>query len=157
MNKHKNAIRSGITLLAVYLITSFHHVYGAVLYDTPWRTHIAYQGASWLVVSYVLLLICIRWDRLWLRWIYAIISGFFFVLAIGLYEGFYNHILKNILYFIGLAEETLLSMYPPPKYELPNDWLFELSGILTFGVSVWCFLTLVNYVRNGSLVQKTIG
>lgn len=146
MKKHRKAVLSGIALLAVYLTTSIHHVYGAVLYDTPWRTHIAYQGASWLMGSYVLLLICVKWKKIWLRWIYAIVSGFFFVLAIGLYEGLYNHVLKNILYFVGVANATLMKMYPPPKYELPNDVLFEITGVFTFVVSMWCAIKMKDYL-----------
>ena len=133
--------------LAVYLTTSIHHVYGAWLYETTWRNHIAYQGFTWLLVSYGILLLAIRFKRKWIKWAFIIFAGFFFVGAIGLYEGLYNHVLKNILYFIGMDENMLLNMYPPPKYELPNDWLFELSGIITCVIAYWCLLTMIRYLK----------
>lgn len=137
-----------ISILAVYLITSIHHIYGAWFYDTPWRNHIAYQGFTWLVLSYAILLVAWKWDKNWLKWVFVLFSGFFFVLAIGVYEGFYNHVLKNILYFSGMDSATLSTMYPPPKYELPNDLLFEVTGIITFVVCIWCFKTMVRFIKS---------
>ncbi|WP_420318886.1 hypothetical protein [Ekhidna sp.] len=128
-------------------MTSLHHIYGAWLYDTPWRNHIAYQGFTWLLISYAILIIHHKWRRYWIKWVFVIVSGFFFVLAIGVYEGFYNHLLKNILYFSGFSIEILSQMYPPPKYELPNDLIFEITGIMTFAICIWCFRTMVNYLK----------
>ena len=136
-----------LSTLAVYLITSIHHVYGAWLYDTPWRTHIAYQGFTWLLVCYLIMVIYINWSKRLLVWAYIVVAGFFFVGAIGFFEGAYNHVLKNILYFGGLSEDTLHLMYPPPKYLLPNDWFFEISGVLTLFISLWCMRTMIEWVR----------
>lgn len=137
-----------LSTLAVYLITSIHHVYGAWLYDTPWRTHIAFQGFTWLLISYTIMLIYINWRKRFLMWAFIVIAGFFFVGAIGLFEGAYNHVLKNILYFGSLSEDTLHTMYPPPKYLLPNDWVFEISGIFTFFVSLWCLKSMIDWVKS---------
>ncbi len=136
-----------LSTIAVYLITSLHHVYGAWLYDTPWRMHIAYQGFTWLLLSFTIMFIYINWRKRFLIWGYIIIAGFFFVGAIGFFEGGYNHILKNLLYFGGMSVEALHKMYPPPKYLLPNDWSFEVSGVLTFFVSLWCLKTMITWVK----------
>ena len=136
-----------LSVLAVYLITSAHHVYGAWLYATPWRNHIAYQGFTWLLLSYLIMLIFLFWRKRFLMWVFNVFAGFFFIGAIGFYEGFYNHVLKNILYFSGLNVETLHRMYPPPKYLLPNDLLFEITGILTFGIGLWCLDTTVKWMK----------
>ncbi len=136
-----------LAVLLVYLMTSLHHVYGAWLYDTPWRNHIAYQGFTWLLVSYAIMLVYVRWRKRLFMWLFVLFAGFFFIGAIGLYEGAYNHLLKNILYFGGLDVATLHKMYPPPKYLLPNDWLFEITGVLTFAVSLWCLVMMVRWVR----------
>ncbi len=143
----RSFIKVSLSILAVYLTTSIHHVYGAWLYSTPWRNHIAYQGLTWLLISYGILLLTIRWNRQWIKWLFVLFSGFFFIGAIGLYEGFYNHVVKNMLYFIGFGESLLLKMYPPPKYELPNDLTFELSGVFTFIVCVWCYRTMVDFIK----------
>lgn len=136
-----------VSILSVYLITSLHHIYGAWLYETPWRNHIAYQGFTWLIISYVILLISIQWKKYFIKWIFVLFAGFFFVGAIGFYEGLYNHVLKNILHFLNVDHDLLKTMYPPPKYELPNDLLFEVSGVLTFFISMWCLKTMIRYLR----------
>ncbi len=137
-----------LSTIAVYLITSIHHIYGARLYSTPWRNHIATQGLTWLVASLLILWTFVKWRRKLLLWLFVLISGFFFIGAIGFFEGGYNHVLKNALYFAGVDQTTLLNMYPPPRYELPNDWLFELSGIFTFIVCMWCLKTYVLMVKD---------
>lgn len=145
--RNKSIINVSLSILAVYVTTSAHHLYGAWLYETPWRNHIAYQGFTWLIVSYLILLPTLKWSFTWIKWIFVLFAGFFFVGAIGFYEGFYNHVLKNILYFGGVERGVLLRMYPPPKYELPDDFLFELSGVFTFFVSLWCLSTMIKFLR----------
>lgn len=143
-HSHRNV---ALSILAVYLITSVHHVYGAWLYETPWRNHIAYQGFTWLMISYVILLISHKWNYQLIKWIFIAFAGFFFVGAIGFYEGLYNHILKNIMHFAGVNHELMVKLYPPPKYELPNDFLFEFSGIATFVICMWCLRTMINFLK----------
>ena len=140
--------RHALSLMTVYLITAVHHAYGAWLYQTPWRNHIVYQGFTWLLASYLMLLIYVWWKKIWIKWIYLLFSGFFFIGAIGFYEGLYNHLLKNLLWIIGINSGTLLRLYPPPKYELPNDFFFELTGILTIAACWWCLLVTFEFTRH---------
>jgi hypothetical protein len=39
-------------------------------------------------------------------------------------------VLKDALFLAGAPRTLLLQMFPPPTYELPNDAVFELSGVL---------------------------
>lgn len=133
-----------LSILAVYLTTSIHHLYGAWLYDTPWRAHIATQGISFLLVSVAFLMLYHFTKKKVFYWLLLAVAGFFFVLAIGVFEGGYNHVLKNILFFGGMNHDLLHTLYPPPKYELPNDLLFEVSGGFTFFISMYCARTLLS-------------
>ena len=64
-------------------------------------------------------------------------AAFVFPFAmIGLYEGGYNHVLKNVLYFGGASPELLAALFPPPAYELPDSALFEVSGIAQLAPAV---------------------
>jgi hypothetical protein len=119
---------------AVLALTSLHHVYGAIRYDTPWRYH-AVQLAA------VTLLVMLGADRvgrarsdatmgriaervLWsVSWLVPI-------LLIGGFEGLYNHVVKDALYFAGLPDPWMTTLFPPPAYEMPNDLAFETTGIL---------------------------
>lgn len=142
--------RVALACAAVYATTALHHVYGAWLYATPWRNHIAYQGFTWLIISLAILGAAIFWKSRVLKWIFVLFAGFFFVGAIGFYEGLYNHLLKNLLYFAGMDLSTLHWMYPPPKYELPNDLLFEVSGVLTLAICMWCLREMIRFLKRPS-------
>ncbi|QSQ13459.1 hypothetical protein [Myxococcus landrumensis] len=115
-------------------MTSVHHVYGALLYETPWRLHmVAVSALTALGLVGSLLFFRARQEG----GLGAAALGFFALLTlalpvgmIGTYEGLYNHVLKNILFFGGASTPLLHTLFPPPMYELPNDFFFELTGNL---------------------------
>lgn len=136
--------------LGVLLLTSVHHVYGAFVYHTPWRLHVA--PVAGLIAA------AIVGTRLVLRrhsddaaghiafWAFAGITLVFPVAAIGFFEGGYNHVLKNALYFAGAPTSVMVRLFPPPTYELPNDAFFELTGVmqaLLGAVTCWLLYRLV--------------
>ncbi|WP_437733287.1 hypothetical protein [Sorangium sp. So ce1335] len=49
---------------------------------------------------------------------------------IGVYEGFYNHVLKDALYFLAPGSRAFVRLFPPPLYEVPDNALFEITGVL---------------------------
>ena len=63
----------------------------------------------------------------WLYWMVTLVPS---LGLIGLFEGIYNHVLKNILYFTGSSRAILDNLFQPGIYEMPNDFLFEFTGIL---------------------------
>jgi peroxiredoxin len=69
------------------------------------------------------------------------------VLSIGLFEGLYNHVLKNILFLSGAPASVLLRMFPPPTYELPNDAGFEVSGVAQVIPAAFTALALLRFAR----------
>jgi hypothetical protein len=73
---------------------------------------------------------------MWLFWLYAIVAGGGFGVLVGGFEGFYNHLLKNIFYFAGAGKNTLQLMFPSPTYEMPNNFLFEATGIMQTGLGM---------------------
>lgn len=125
---------AGASALAVLALTAAHHLYGAWRFDTPWRAHVAHVAllsaiamaaclgtaraassralGSWAVNAFVglVLLICGIW--------------------LGLYEGGYNHGIKNLAHAAGLPDELLRRFFPAGLYEPPGDLVFELSGVL---------------------------
>ena len=118
---------------ALMIVTSIHHVYGAVVYDTPWRLHIlmvsipviifTVAGSNFLIKREVPgknLLLLLYWS----------IILIFSVILIGGYEGVYNHALKNVFFFSGASEPVLDKMFPSSMYVMPNNFLFELTGVM---------------------------
>jgi len=122
--------KSLIWTTAVFALTGFHHYYGSLVYGTPWRAHIVLIGGATLLLCIFLVWIYRRYrKKLWLN-SYLVIASIMFGLIIGLFEGFYNHTIKDILYFSGLNVATWRSLFPPPAYEVPDNILFETTGIL---------------------------
>jgi hypothetical protein len=128
------------------IMTLVHHLYGAIIYDEPFRLHVAM-----FAVPVILLLVSsyagyknvpnVRLKKIFLS-TFLVSSLLFSVVAIGLYEGGYNHGVKNIMYFTGISTEILDKMYPS-VYELPNDFVFELTGIAQFVMGLMCGIQIV--------------
>jgi hypothetical protein len=115
------------------VITLLHHFYGAVIYHTPWRNHVLFVSIP--IIGITILLknylskhqFDVKSFWFWLFWIIILIPS---LALIGMFEGVYNHILKNIMFFGGASNALLTQLFPPPKYEMPDDFIFELTGIL---------------------------
>ncbi len=144
---HSHARAAVLGALATYGLTVAHHTYGAVVYRTPWRHHASVVTA---IASIVLWLAYRAYSqdpastrgRIGLVGLLAA-AGLYAVLAIGVFEGLYNHVLKNVLYFAALPLELLRQLFPPPTYELPNDAIFELSGIAQVVPATYTAIALV--------------
>ncbi|MCP3101112.1 hypothetical protein LZ198_19745 [Myxococcus sp. K15C18031901] len=145
------AKRSAWASGAVLVLTSVHHAYGAYRYATPWRLHVV--GIA--VVAALGLMGALAWLRArptggsgWAATgLFALVTLAIPVGMIGAYEGLYNHLLKNILFFGGTSPALLLRLFPPPTYELPNDVLFELTGSLQVLPAVIAAQALLQFLR----------
>lgn len=135
------AARSAYAVLA---LTSIHHAYGAYVYHTPWRLHVVPVA---IITAIVIAMAHGRSRRsvpssaAW--WVFAIVTLVVPILAIGAFEGFYNHALKNLLYFGGAPHDIMMTLFPPPAYEMPNDAFFEITGVLQTvpaAMSAWYLL-----------------
>lgn len=136
------------------MLTSIHHVYGAVIYNTPWRLHVLFLSIPVISVTALLTYFIKRKDNLktsllfWLHWSIILIGS---IALIGVFEGVYNHFFKDLLFYAGVNRFTLLKLFPPPTYEMPNDLFFELTGVLQAVVVV----ILINwFIRLTFLVFK---
>ena len=143
--------RALLSSSAILVLTILHHFYGAIIYSTPWRTHVAFFVGPVIVVLLVAWLINRSYATLALgtisKWTFVALAGVVSFGMFGLYEGGYNHVLKDLLYFAGTPTATMLALFPPPAYEMPNDFLFELSGVGQFFVGLWAGYDLYRLVR----------
>jgi hypothetical protein len=131
----------------MFLLTAFHHYYGSVVYHTPWREHVVVGGGLVLLVCGVLFQLYRRSRRKGFLVAYVAVDLLAFGLGIGLFEGLYNHVLKNILFFAGMNGATFRMFFPPPAYEIPGNWIFEISGCLQFFVGWLLIRELWKYVK----------
>lgn len=118
-----------LTIKMVYwlaAITILHHVYGAYIYNSAPRFEIAVFFALALIPTVILH----RFSKshAWLRYVYALLVGAFWVFLIGLIEGGFNHVIKIAVWLTGNDPSFL---YSPSEYQPPTDVFFEVTGILT--------------------------
>lgn len=118
-----------VTLYSVILmgLTSVHHLYGAIAYHTSWRLHVLLFSIPVIIVT---LLLHRAANRPWafrLYWITTLLAS---IILIGVFEGLYNHVLKNILFFSGFSQSRMERLYPHGAYEMPDNFFFEITGIM---------------------------
>ena len=150
--------RAGIAALAVLALTALHHVYGAIIYDTPWRFHVAIIAPILGLV--IVLALYLGGSRrgtksgaLWTGIAVALILVFP-VVVIGIIEGGYNHVIKNLAYFIS-GEQTARAVFPPQAYEMPDNVLFEATGILQFPLGLAAFWFSLALLRRRRLAAPS--
>jgi hypothetical protein len=146
----KTSTKALIAAAALLMLTVFHHVYGAVLYETPWRNHVA------LIVVPVLLAMIAAHEihrrnpdtplgagSLWAFLALATVP----IVVLGIFEGGYNHLVKDLLFFAGLRADLLDRLFPDSLYEMPDDLIFEVSGVLQLVVAASAARRLVRLWR----------
>lgn len=147
---HETLSRATRYALAVLLLTSVHHAYGAYAYHTPWRLHAVFVSALAAAAIISSLVVIQRNADETVREIafsvFAVVVLVVPVGLIGLFEGGYNHVLKNALYFAGASSTLMNRLFPSPTYELPNDLFFEATGVMQAvlgSIAAWLFYRLV--------------
>lgn len=129
------------------LLTSVHHVYGALRYNTPWRLHMLYLSIPLLVCTLLLSASLLKEGRRSRGLLFGCFWALMLLLSIGLvglFEGLYNHTIKDILFYGGTSRDLLATLFPPPTYEMPNDFWFEFTGVFQ---SVLLIPLLTNFWR----------
>jgi len=137
--------------LAVLLLTTVHHVYGAYIYHTPWRHHVAIGSTVTAAILFASLhVLQTRTGGVAGKiafWVFAVVTLVIPVFAIGIFEGGYNHTLKDALYFTGASRGLMQQLFPPPTYEMPDDAFFEITGVLQLVPAVMSGWYLIRATR----------
>jgi hypothetical protein len=119
--------------VAVFAVTTVHHVYGAYIYNTPWRIHAAFvSGFATVLIASLLQLLRKRPNDVIgvvASWAFVAVTFLIPFLAFGVFEGAYNHVLKVVLYYSHASPGLMAQLYPPPAYEMPNNLFFEITGV----------------------------
>ena len=143
--------RAILGTVAVGLLTTVHHVYGAVVYDTPWRHHAAIVAglATGLIAGALSLSRKRSGGRIAAigRWAFISITLAVPILSFGVFEGAYNHCAKDALYFGGASTDLMRRLFPPPTYEMPNDVFFEVTGVMQVVPAAFTAFGLFRFVR----------
>jgi hypothetical protein len=117
----------------ILVLTSVHHAYGAYIYASPWRLHVVALAITAATAIGTAAAILRRYQTriagTFAFWSLVAVTLAFPFAMIGFFEGGYNHLLKDALYFGGASRELLQTLFPAPAYELPDSLFFELTGV----------------------------
>jgi len=134
-----------LQLVALYALTTWHHVYGSYIYDSAWRIN----GVLWALVFVIPMILFLNLTTSVLFKKAGYYMAMLWIVVIGFFEGGYNHVFKNILFSAGSSDEWFFTFFSKKLgYAKPDDILFELTGVLTFSVGVICFVNLLNWKKN---------
>ena len=117
--------------LGVLVMTSIHHAYGAIVFDTPYRWHIIFISIPVALVILAAAPVARGGGSAMISrvasWLYLGLVALFVIAAIGIYEGGYNHLIPNIQYVLGVEHPLREDLY-----KAPDDLFFQLTGIAQF-------------------------
>lgn len=135
------------------ITTSLHHIYGAYIYDTPERLHVLAISIPVMIITYI-------FDRYFRNKtfpykivptiLYSIVILIPSLILIGIFEGIYNHVVKNILFFANVPESVIrqdfYGSYEQELLEAPNDFIFELTGVAQGVLAVLLAIQLHRFI-----------
>jgi hypothetical protein len=129
-------------------LTIAHFAHGATVYEDPSRLHIVTPALAAVgVVVALSAAYAIRPSSI-LRWLVALSVTVPFICTFGLYHGGFEHVLKLALFATGTSPERLLAIFDSPDFAVPNDAMFEASGVLTFVVAAVVTHHLARFMRD---------
>ena len=142
--------------LSILIATTIHHVYGAWLFDTPWRLHIVFISIPVALGMVVAVLVAVQGGGSLAghvaSWAFILLNAGFAIALIGLYEGGYNHLLPNIQYVLAVDHPLREGLYDPP-----DDLVFQLSGIAQFvvaAIAAWQLWRVIWPRREGGALSS---
>lgn len=128
-------------------LTVAHFLYGAHIYDDPSRDHVVVPAfVSLGLVAAPGMLFVWRPSALTL-WPFVAVVALPFVGMFGLYHGGFGHVCKLALFATGTTPERLEEIFNSPDFAVPNDALFEATGVSTLLVGLLVAYLLVRLLR----------
>ncbi len=151
----ESKISKGLAVGTILLValTTIHHIYGGFRYDTSWRIIMPiFFFLPMLMLTLYLQSLVLKKNSKTMLAIYSFFEFIGWIVFLGFGEGGYNHVLKNILYFGGASEDLMIRVFPPEfgaakLFEIPNDWSFEITGILTAAFALYALYFLIKFIR----------
>lgn len=142
----RSTILATLGAMGVLAMTSIHHAYGAIVFETPYRWHIIFISIPVALVILATARVARSGGSAMISrvasWLYLGLVVLFVIAAIGIYEGGYNHLIPNIQYVLGVEHPLREDLY-----EAPDDLFFQLTGIAQFALAMltaWWLWKLVS-------------
>jgi hypothetical protein len=131
-------------------LTIGHFAHGAHVYDDSSRYHVVLPALCALALSSALAGLYARRPSRPALWALVVVVALPFVGMFGLYHGGFGHVAKLLAYAAGASPERLEELFDSPDFAVPNDIVFEVTGVSTLVAAVVVAYFLVRVVRSAS-------
>lgn len=129
-------------------LTIAHFAHGAGVYDDPSRYHVVAPALIALALSLLVAGLYARRPSRAARAVLVAVVGLPFVAMFGLYHGGWSHAAKLLAFAAGSSPERLEAIFDSPDFALPNDVIFEVTGVATLVVGLVVAFLLVRLARS---------
>ena len=145
-------IKSAILAFVAQLtLTSIHHVYGGIVYDSAARMSMPILVVIELLIVLGLLFWYKRTNSGFALTIFSVIMILVGVVQ-GLFHTLYGHAYKDLLFLIGVPADKVRNFFLPvmPNDFIypPNDVFFEATGLLELVTIYLIFVFTYRLIRN---------
>ncbi len=149
--------RVRLAFIAQVALTSIHHVYGGIVYNSAFRLSVPIIAVAELLIVLGLL----SWYRQSRR---GVALALFSVIAAleggvqGLFHTLYGHLYKDILFLAGVTADKVrdyfLPLLPSDFIYPPNDIFFEGTGLLELVTICLIGIFLYQLIQNWRLEKR---
>ena len=122
--------RAAVTILAVYALTTIHHVFGGLVDRADDRLVIPAILAPLVVIALVSLYALRRNGGVKALITFGVVA-LLWVLLLGLFHGGYAHLYKDIVFVVNGPPGLYFPLNPSEHYP-PDNLFFEVTGVLDF-------------------------
>ncbi len=123
----------GFAFVAQIALTSIHHVYGGLVYNSAMRMSISMVAGLELLIVLGFLFIYWRTRSGAALTLFSVVAALVGIVQ-GLFHTLYGHIYKDMLFLVGVSADDVrkffLPVMPNDFIYPPNDLFFELTGVL---------------------------
>jgi hypothetical protein len=142
----RTANQATIALVALYILTTIHHLYGGIVDRLPARLAMPVIALIPLAIALYSLNVYRRTgSRLALN-IFAGVTIIVFVIGLGVVHSAYSHVYKDILYLLNGSPNLYILINPGEHYP-PDNVFFELTGILEVVLAYFVAVATVRLLR----------
>lgn len=151
--------RIQLAFIAQAALTSIHHVYGGLVYDSIFRLSMPIIAVLELLIV-LGLLFWYRQNRNGIALaLFSIVAALVGVVQ-GLFHTLYGHLYKDILFLAGVTADTVRNFFLPilPNDFIypPNDIFFEATGVLELATIGLIAIFTYRLIQNWRL-EKLMG
>ena len=140
-----------LAFVAQLALTSIHHVYGGIVYDSATRMSMPIFAAIELLIVLGILFWYRRTKSSVALTLFSVLIALVGVVQ-GLFHTLYGHAYKDVLFLIGIPVERVRHFFLPVRPNdfiyPPNDVFFEATGLLEL-VTIYLLITFTyRLIRN---------